>query len=173
MCLTLLYTIPNPLTDRSANLFSSDNFSGVAEYFSAIDPFQDAESFSAVLNAEGGDMSWLMRISKWLSAIKLWLLSPFNWLLGVGPGTFGPSLDGGWIRLLTETGLVGLVLFATMFRRIAGMSPALLGIVCAVFINMVTIDIHLAYKAMAMVFFCAGYQVARAGRAKRPNVIAS
>jgi hypothetical protein len=153
-----IFLIPNPLTERSENLFSMANIEQFKEQYSnAGVPGEKFEYIEMYIPDETADLSWLMRVRHWIVAIKTWTNSPLTWFVGVGPGNWGPALDGGWLRVMTEWGLFGLSIFLVFLYRIAQISRAMFAVVAALAINMLFIDIHIAYKAMSFFFFLTGY----------------
>lgn len=103
------------------------------------------------------DASWSMRGIKWIYAVKLYLSHPMYWMIGVGAGSFGNALDGGWLRITTETGIIGLLLFVMFLMRVKRLSPTMSLCVIAFCINMLMIDIYMSYKVMSMMLLLAGY----------------
>ena len=167
--LTIILFIPNEVLERSKNLSSFDNITQFIDVFKNVEVSPNFLGFPDMQTSEEGDFSWLMRISKWAYVIKMWMETPFSWFVGLGPGIWGVALDGGWLRLLTESGLIGTVLFVGFFWRVARIAQPMLGVVIALFINMLMIDLQLAYKAMSFVFFCTGYYYA----STRQNIVIS
>ena len=106
-------------------------------------------------------MSWLLRATKWMYAYKTWVTTPEAWVIGLGPGMWGPSLDGGWLRLLTETGVLGVLAFVLFFNTLCS-TPLLKAVRLCVFLNMAFIDIYISYKTMSLVFLIAGATVGAA-----------
>lgn len=159
-----LIMIPNHLTKRSGNLFSSENIDYLSKTYKSMDIRSDSPTFNALAVPEDTDLSWLMRVAKWVYAAKTWISDPASWPLGVGPGTWGPALDGGWLRLLTENGIIGVILFCLMMRAAQRESFAMKALILCLFINMLMIDLNIAYKAMAFIFFAAGYYRMRGNR---------
>jgi hypothetical protein len=154
----LLILIPNPVTQRSGNLLSTKNIELFGYYYDKIQIYQPFRGFPIIVNlSAAADTSWLMRIAKWAYAIKDFLHSPLAWFFGVGPGLWGRALDGGWTRIMTECGLIGIVAFTAFFKRAMQVARPVFGVVIALYISMLMIDIHMAYKAMALVFFTVGY----------------
>ena len=87
-------------------------------------------------------------------------LQPWTiWIFGVGPGTLTPALDGGWLRVICETGIVGTLVFLSLLRKISRLSTCCSMAVFALAINMLMIDAHMAYKVVAFLFFLVGAQV--------------
>jgi hypothetical protein len=175
LALVLLLSIPNPIQARSTNLFSGENIQAFADYYKAVTPSQQVTAIPWD-NGQGGvaedeteslDLSWALRLIKWGYMIKLWVLNPFSWLIGLGPGVCGPSLDGAWLRLAVETGVIGLVAFTSILISIARLNEIAEGLVIALGINMLMTDTHIAYKAMSFFFFATGcfYRV-QVGRGK-------
>ena len=70
---------------------------------------------------------------------------------------------------MSEWGLFGLSIFLVFLYRIAHISRATFAMVVALAINMLFIDIHIAYKAMSLFFFLSGYAYNKA-RANREGV---
>jgi hypothetical protein len=166
---TGIILIPNPVMERSENLFTTDNVQLLETAYRNIQPTHEQIKFDdedADSSDEDTDASWVIRTMKWAYVIKLWQLTPVAWLIGLGPGACGPALDGGWTRITVETGVIGVLLFVTLLRKIASCSHAMQGVVVALCINMIMLDTHLAYKAMSLLFFCVGYGFQEASREK-------
>jgi len=159
LLLLAIFLIPNPLTERSENLFSIANIAQFKDqYANANVPEEKFEDWPEIyISDETADLSWLTRVARWIIAIKTWTNSPLAWFVGVGPGNWGPALDGGWLRVMSEWGLFGFSIFLVFLYRIARISRAMFAVVVALAINMLFIDIHIAYKAMSLFFFLSGY----------------
>lgn len=140
---------------RSTGLFSFNNLKLVEMVWDKIDLSYNPIGNETVM-FEAYDMSWWMRIHKWIYAFKIYYLHPESWLQGVGPGFAMAALDGGWLRLLTEYGVIGLALFVRLFSAIARQSLQLRWMVIAFSINMIFFDVYLAYKPMSLLFFVSG-----------------
>lgn len=143
------------LLERSSGLMNLEaNIGFVVEFYNQVKPFSSLDYVGGYY-AEG-DLSWQIRIYKWVIAIKSFLTLPFFTLFGVGSGMWGSALDGGWVRVLTENGLIGLILFTLPFIYWAK-SAILKSLVFVMFLNMVFIDINYASKFMSLLFFLIGY----------------
>jgi hypothetical protein len=152
---------------RSASLSSMDNVSLLVDAFAHVQATERAPSWEdlGVLSRDDGvDASWSMRGPKWIYSVKMWALNPANVTVGVGPGTFGNALDGGWLRLLTETGLLGLSFFLLFMNSVFRQGGALRLAVVAISVNMFFIDIYMAYKVMSVFLFFCGFWLARNAR---------
>lgn len=143
---------------RSMGLISLANFELAAEVWEHIDLSHDPIGNESVAAIEGAyDMSWWMRIHKWCYALKIYYLHPECYLQGVGPGFAMGGLDGGFLRILTENGLIGCFLYWMFFREISKMSKQLKWMMVAFCVNMVFFDVYLAYKPMTLLFLVTGY----------------
>jgi len=154
------------ITVRSAGLLSFKNLQLVEIIWDNIDLSHDPIGQETV-KFEAYDMSWWMRAHKWIYAFKIYYLHPECWLQGVGPGFAMAALDGGWLRILTEYGLIGLGLFWSLFSQIARQSIQLRWMIIAFGINMIFFDVYLAYKPMSILFFVSGCVWAQARQETR------
>ena len=156
--------IPNSISGRSSDLFSQQNLEAFSQAYDAI-PVDT--HFTGFVDSgdpgeapEGVDPSWYMRGFKWAQVVKTMFAERWTvWIMGLGPGSLTPALDGGWLRLISETGVVGTVAFLLLMRRISSLSTSCLMAVFALAVNMLMVDSHNAYKVMAFLFFLAGTQV--------------
>ena len=155
-----VFLVPNPLSERSENIFSWSNIEHFMEEYAGASPIEEnfgGFSEETVIFDQSLDVSWLFRIGHWAIAIKTWLNSLSNLIFGVGAGHWGFALDGGWLRVLTELGLLGTLIFLLFLYRTAEISCVMFAVVIALTINMLFIDIHIAYKVMSLFFFLTGY----------------
>jgi hypothetical protein len=157
LVLAVLVLVPNPVAARSSKLLSAENVRLVADAYGSL-PVPDHFVELPPLPAVSGDvdLSWLVRSIKWVYVAKLWASQPVAWFIGLGPGTVGIALDGGWLRLLVEEGLLGVAAFLALFAAIGRLDRAMRDVALGLFISMLMIDIHIAYKAMSFIFFMAG-----------------
>ena len=63
----------------------------------------------------GYDGSLYQRVSHWMQLIDGWTTSP---LIGVGVSVSGNSADGNYIKILVETGIIGLILWCILLKNI-------------------------------------------------------
>jgi len=166
--------IPNSISGRSTDLFSRQNVDTFRDVYDSI-PVDThftgfADSGDPGETPEGVDPSWYMRGFKWAQVVKTMFAERWTvWILGLGPGSLTPALDGGWLRLISETGVVGTFAFLVLMRRIASLSKACSMAVLALAVNMLMVDSHNAYKVMAFLFFLAGTQVKNKLKAVKPK----
>jgi hypothetical protein len=153
----IFLTFSDIVVKRSENVMSSNNVEIFTYTYKRTIVKPDFTGFPEFDVYDNADLSWLMRVTKWTYSLKLWLNSPTALFLGVGPGTWGIALDGGILRLITETGLIGTLLFGLFLKKCTSVNYCVKAVIIALIINMVMIDIHIAYKSMALIFMIVGY----------------
>ncbi|CDR34348.1 hypothetical protein [Criblamydia sequanensis] len=142
---------------RSRALFSWQNIELVRHVWDEIETFYNPMGNEIVSLTSDYDTSWWLRIHKWCYAFKIFYKNPEVYLMGVGPGFAFAGLDGGFLRILVELGVVGLILHFLFFRELFKISLAMKAMILTFSINMIFFDAYLAYKVMALLFFAAGY----------------
>jgi hypothetical protein len=171
----VLVVIPNPVSERSSDLFSRQNLDTFRDLYDAIPVDRQFSGVSGGGGApgdapEGVDVSWYIRGFKWAQVVKTMSVESWTvWIFGVGPGTLGPALDGGWLRLVSETGAVGTVAFLFLMRKISNLSIACSMSVLALAVNMLMVDSQNAYKVMVFLFFLAGTQIGQQSKQARAS----
>jgi hypothetical protein len=157
LSITLLIT-NSLIFERSRSSFNWKNIDAVLNAYQALN-LNRPEEFNMNLYFDAqADPSWIMRMSKWCFAFKTFVAAGLSgWLLGTGPGRFGPALDGGLLRLLTEHGIVGLMVFVSLLINMSRKNSLLMACVIAFLINAAFLDVHITYKVMALLFFTSGY----------------
>jgi hypothetical protein len=164
---TILVAVPNEVTARSSDLFTIQNVEIIRDVYNSIPVDRQFSEVSeggslAEESPEGVDLSWWGRGYKWALVTKtMFAQSWMIWILGVGPGGIGTALDGGWLRIIVETGIVGTTAFLVLLHKISRLSTACSMAVLALALNMFMIDSHLAYKVMAFLFLLTGVYVQR------------
>jgi hypothetical protein len=147
------------IVTRSKGLFSLANIDLISIVWHNIPLDYDPIGREAIHQGQH-DASWWMRIHKWCYAAKLYALHPACWLQGVGPGFAMAALDGGFLRILTELGVVGCLLYGRLFYLIAILSTPLFWMMVAFLLNMLFFDAYLAYKPMSLLFLVVGHTCA-------------
>jgi hypothetical protein len=158
-----LVLLPNPVKERSSDLLSPQNVDAARQLYDSVPAEKQFTGFAEGSEAEDApqdvDASAYMRGFKWIYVTKIMFTAPWPvWILGLGPGALGPALDGGWLRLITESGVVGTLAFLTLLRKITSLSQSCAMAVLALAVNMVMVDSQNAYKVMAFLFLLAGVQ---------------
>lgn len=163
---TLIILNTESLSARSQGLLSWSNLSLVGNVWDRID--LDAELYDALDYHFGDyDMSWWLRIHKWCYALKTYISHPVCYLQGIGPGAFSAAVDGGFVRILAEGGIIGSLLYFLLFREISKTSRILKWLVACFLLNMLFFDIYLAYKTMTFLFLVLGFETATAANTKK------
>lgn len=152
--ITAISNISN-IYKRSEGLLSFENIELFERVWDRIDLAYDPLLKEAV-SYGNYDMSWWMRIHKWCYALKMYYTHPECYLQGIGPGFAKAAMDGGFVRILTEYGLIGCILFWRLFSWIWRQSRQLKWMMIAFLINMIFFDVFMAYKPMSLLFFVSG-----------------
>lgn len=158
-----LIFIPSQIQERTLTALSFENIYLLPEIYEALPTPNSTDPVTADiqndLTSDDTDQSLLLRVVKWVFVAKVWQQNGTNYLIGVGPGTWGPAIDGGWLRILTESGLVGLVLYLVFLKRLSRIHFSMFICAACIALNLTTIDIHLSYKTTAYLLFAAGLLV--------------
>lgn len=156
-----IYVENSSVSSRSENLFNSDNITSLASLYDQTYVTYGNPDWHKIDTMAGNDvdLSWAMRVMKWLYAIKLFFKNPIFFVTGVGAGTFGNALDGGWLRLLLECGIFGFSAFLVFLKKVKNSSPMMLLFTVALGVNMIMIDVYMSYKIMTLYLFFAGYML--------------
>lgn len=144
------------ISNRSGNLFSFKNFTLIGLVWEEIDLTHSPIGNETVEMGEY-DPSWWMRIHKWCYALKTYVMNPECYLQGVGPGFAFAALDGGYLRILVEYGLIGCFIFWNFFSCIMKQNKQLKWMMVAFLINMLTFETYLSYKGMSLLLLATGY----------------
>lgn len=161
----------NSVAVRSAGLLSWKNLDLIRVVWDNINLNYDPIGHETIAHTSGTDMSWWMRIHKWCYALKIYYLNPECYLQGIGPGFAMAAVDGGYVRILAEYGLVGCFLFWKVFSLIYKQSTPLKWMVISFMINMIFFDVYLAYKPMSLLLFVSGATLAQtAGAKSQPRI---
>lgn len=110
----------------------------------------------------GGDVSSTIRLSRWMTLLYSTFDGPVSAFIGLGPSFASISVDGNYIRLLAETGIVGLVLYCCFLVSLICFAVRsrdwiLLQYVLLIMLSAVFIDVFAAYKIMMLLWFYYGY----------------
>lgn len=166
--LTLLIQNTYSVVERSVGLLSMSNIDLVYEVWDNIALDVDPVGHESVALGDQ-DVSWWIRIHKWCHALKIYVIHPECWLQGVGPGFATGALDGGFLRVLTEYGIIGSYIYFKLFQVIWRQNQQLKWVVIAFLFNMIFFDAYLAYKPMVLIFFMSGSAYARKLREEEMN----
>ncbi|SFS10991.1 hypothetical protein SAMN05421771_1886 [Granulicella pectinivorans] len=120
---------------------------------------QFAAAIDDATNVEA-DQSGLQRIFRWMTLIKTTLASYDSIVLGLGPSFGSAAVDGYFVRLFIETGLIGLFAFGCFaWSLLVSRSKSSWAFRQYVFILLTTscfIDIFVSYKPMLLFWMWHG-----------------
>lgn len=150
------FNIINGVIKRSEYLFNNDNLKVFFNQFNVVVPEHAKITMPLGDIGAHGDLSWLYRVNKWTYAIKFWGQNVLFVFFGVGAGAWGPALDGGLLRVLTENGLIGSLLLGMFFFSAIKNGGVQRAVTIMFIINMLLIDMQLAYKAASLLLFILG-----------------
>lgn len=106
-----------------------------------------------------GDASASVRFTRWAFLLKSVFNSYVTAILGLGPSFAGKAVDGNFVRLIVENGLVGLFFilffFLNLFLKVR--EKVLKGYIISLLVSSCLIDALTTYKAMTLFWFYCGY----------------
>jgi hypothetical protein len=134
------------------------------------DPAQFRDRFLAgptilrYMPSQRGDRSFAVRAVRWSIVLRTTGASIFHMLIGWGPGAWSLALDGYYVRVFGETGLIGLLfflywMFTTIFRLCTGSNSKFTLVMLAVVA--LFIDIFTSSKIMPLFWFFIALDHAR------------
>ena len=112
------------------------------------------------------DISLEMRLLRWTIAIKTVLSSSVHTIFGMGPSFWGVALDGYYVRVFVESGILGLFSFIIFLYVSIIKSPCKIirNYIVVLIITGVFIDIFVTDKAMFILWLFLGYFFKKDGR---------
>jgi hypothetical protein len=138
------------------------------EYFSLV----YNNSSNTEISLLSGDTSALIRFNKWLVLV----VSTFNesLIFGLGPSFASVGVDGYFIRVFAETGLIGLIIYLKVIYDIHSFSRAtnsllLRRYILVLLITGLFIDIFVSFKPMMLLWLFYGYSYASAAKVYKKN----
>ena len=129
------------------------NAAGSAESVSTSEEFLSlslGEKLGGELEALSGDHSAIVRFTNWAILVKSVFQSVDSVFFGLGPSFAGKAVDGGFVRIFVETGLLGLALYlAFIVSALAtARSKVVFYYLLILSVSAIFIDIFTTYKAM-------------------------
>lgn len=128
-----------------------------------------AQTYATGINLEGlygnrqgelSDVSFAMRAFRWVYALLATFSTVRSTLIGSGPGSWGAAVDGYYIRLIGEGGIIGAAIFlwfcATMLRD-KTLDAAIKSYMICLLITASFIDIFITDKPMSLLWFYVGF----------------
>jgi len=137
--------------------------------FTNADVVVARESNKKILG-DDADLSLLVRFSKWAYAVKTWAnQGVFYQIFGVGPGVWYNALDGGLLRILTESGFFALITFLALYfvrPKYGDFDPTKV-MILIFFAGNLVVDHYFFYKVMACFLMIVGACSAHIGRQRQ------
>ena len=156
--------------ERLISFFSYETLVSVSSAVSSAPAVMTSEEFLGLtlfekigvdLEDVGGDPSAIVRFTNWAILLKSVFSSVDSLVIGLGPSFAGKAVDGGFVRLFIETGLLGLVIYVAFIISVLAFSGSRL--IFYYFLVLVLsaffIDIFTTYKAMFLFWVFYGRQL--------------
>ncbi|MGD0096248.1 MAG: hypothetical protein ABSB60_07110 [Terracidiphilus sp.] len=158
------------LASRLHSLLSGSVTAGeMWEVYAAVPTYRTATDFAdGAVNhwalgfgmQSGSDVSAMARIVRWLALIKSTLSHFDSIVLGMGPAFAWVAVDGQYVRIFVETGLLGLLAFFCFLKAVtkpqADPSGAFREYVLIVALSACFIDTFTSYKTMMLLWLWHG-----------------
>jgi hypothetical protein len=116
----------------------------------------DAIGVDVLSQTASSDASNVVRFYRWQLLLGELTESPVTMAFGVGPSFAGPSVDGAFLRIVVETGVMGLAVWMVWFRRtLQGAVPWLVAVAATLIVGSLFIDLLFALRPMALFWLLA------------------
>jgi len=156
----------NRLTSASSSNFASNAvklYGSIPVYDNSYQYQQGAfmDAMGAASSSEGqtGEQSGAIRLYRWVCLIKSTLANTDSTFLGLGPSFGSTAVDGYYVRVFAETGLIGLAVFfyfvLSVLREGESYAWSFREYALILFVTCCFIDIFSSYKPM--LFFWLWY----------------
>lgn len=169
--LLIIYTFGDAwsFVNRFSNLFTQENLASLTRQiqgFVTVENQRDYfdlvynDSVNTLISNQSGDTSMLIRFNKWVVLlVSTFSISPF---LGMGPSFASVGVDGYFIRVFAETGIVGLLLYLKLIFDLFSFakttdSNLLTRYLVTLVLTAIFIDIFVAFKPMMLLWLGYGY----------------
>ena len=151
------------LSDSLEEIFAlSQNFSQVVSVRDNYFDLAYSTSANNVITAGDSDHSMLLRVARWSVVLTTASHSFGNLMFGMGPGFYSVALDGNYVRLVGETGLLGLLAFLLVGCRLhkSFVQPEnrrlMLGLIFQLAVVAIFIDVFVSLKTMCLFWMLVG-----------------
>ncbi|HCD2177544.1 TPA: hypothetical protein NBJ32_005638, partial [Klebsiella pneumoniae] len=111
----------NGVTARFESFGNNDTISTINDIFTNASAAANRQDYfnrtygdglnDIITNAGNGDASAFIRFTRWVTLIKTASENVINFLIGLGPSYAGMAVDGNYVRMFVETGLIGLLAY--------------------------------------------------------------
>lgn len=119
------------------------------------------------------DASSVVRYTKWRVLLGAASGSYMTTVLGLGPSFSGPAVDGYYVRVFAEAGLVGVAAFAwlvvCLVRAGRSRSPVVLLLVAVLLTHGLFIDVWVSSKVMLLFWFLIAHSLPSTSPARGPS----
>ncbi|VEI18108.1 Uncharacterised protein [Serratia plymuthica] len=161
-------SIPD-VASRVESFFNKDTFSRLNDIYiytdaatSQSDYFDKTygESLDNILSTSGdGDASAFIRFTRWVTLIKTANNDAISFIIGLGPSYAGKAVDGNYVRLFAETGIMGLFLYVVFLLSIllSIKDKVIFNYTIILGVTAIFIDIFVTHKAMFLFWVLYGY----------------
>lgn len=138
---------------------TSQYYSMVLPADSSTDYFESTHEESAYKLFNQTDASLEIRLMRWMVILKTNTKTIYSLLIGKGPGFYGIAVDGYYVRVFAETGLIGFsvfVLFLVSLYRTHRKNKEIVALIVTMALTGFLIDIFVSVKVMALFWFLLG-----------------
>jgi len=153
---------------RITLLFSEESFKALESLYNTMPVVEtQGEYFDATYGSRvsevatlGGDTSSMVRFSRWIVLIRSVVSDEEALWIGFGPSFAFLAVDGNYVRIFAETGIIGLFLFGLFLYSVVKSSRDNNIILSYTFVLIITaffIDIFTTYKAMLLFWVYLGW----------------
>jgi len=156
----------SPVVDRLQSTSTIDAWNTSGEFASGLELPENAADYDLLAYGDmpyllgdggfatgvSGEASDMVRFFRWHVLIDL-LKDPGSILFGLGPSFAGASVDGSYLRMAAETGVVGLLVWMTAIRGwTKNLAPPALGAIVALLVGAVFIDVVYSLRTMVLLW---------------------
>ncbi len=156
---------------KSVSFSNSINATVCAWQYKSFDVYKKYGYWYTNMNCMniGNDYSWNLRVNHWMQLIDGLLRSP---LFGTGLSVTGSAADGEFVRILSESGFIGLICFVLLIKKILDLLNKHRNnkylyiskyILISMLIGSIFIDIFSASKISMIFWLFIGYSFASLG----------
>ncbi|MFE8117182.1 hypothetical protein [Brenneria goodwinii] len=156
---------------RFESFSSNDTISGIESILSNTQAAQNrqdyfnktyGESLDNILSTSGdGDASAFIRFTRWVTLIKTACSDTMSFLIGLGPSYAGKAVDGNYVRIFIETGIIGIftyiIFLFSFFKHVK--DKLLINYIIILVVTALFIDIFVTFKAMFLFWTFYGYHL--------------
>lgn len=173
LCFPLISTkVIRPAVERTQSTSISSSWEAGRQLAAITPPSTNSDQYAAAAydaiadtvldNVTSGDASNEVRFYRWNLLLNELSRSPERMLLGLGPSFAGPSVDGAYLRIVVESGVLGAIVWGVMFARWVRRAPAwFIGAAVSLFVGGVFIDIFYAERPMVFLWVLLALAVHR------------